>query len=325
MVRKLVFMSLVIFGGLVSVISLWFYLSLKTAVSPGAKEVAINIPRGMGTLAVAQLLHQAGLIHSPTAFTILVKLKGVTVKAGLYNIDPSQSLAAIAQQVSTAKNQEVTVTIPEGWRVEQIGQRLASQQLIQSANDWVTIAAQSEGYLFPDTYRFRVNISAESIRDRMTDNFRDRTKGRHLSAEDLILASIIEREAKHDQDRPKMAGVFKNRLAKGMPLEADPTVQYAVDSSTLAKLPESEKTNYQFWGKITLDQAKTFDHPYNTYRRVGLPPGPIANPGLKSLEAALSPQSHDYFYFFNLADGSTIYSKTLDEHNANKRKHGLGR
>lgn len=301
----------------------WFFLALNTAVSSTAKKIPIEIAKGSSTWTVARQLQKTGVIHSPLVFVIATKFKGQTVKADSFELDASQPLKKIVDQVTTTNPNEITITIPEGWRNEQIAQRLVEKVTIESVESFLAIAKEYEGYLFPDTYRFNRQVTPEAIRDRLRENFQARTKELYISKEDLILASIVEREAKRDEDRPKMIGVFKNRLSKGMPLEADPTVQYAIDSSAFAKLSPEMKSSYQFWKSITLEQAKTFESSYNTYRQAGLPPGPISNPGLKSLQAALNPEKHDYYYFFNLNDGSTIYSKTLDEHNVNKRKHGF--
>lgn len=318
----LVLLVLLILSGVI--FSGWYFLALHTAVSSTVKKIPIEVTKGSSTWSVARQLQQAGIIHSPLAFVITAKLKRKTVKADVFEIDASQPLKKIVGQVTTTNPNEITITIPEGWRIEQIAQRLVEKKLIESVDSFIAIAEEYEGYLFPDTYQFNQQVTPEVVRDRLRENFQARTKDLYVSKEDLILASIIEREAKRDEDRPKMAGVFKNRLIKNMPLEADPTVQYAIDSSAFAKVPNNSKSSYQFWKPITLEQAKTFDHKYNTYRNVGLPPAPIANPGLKSIEAAVNLEKHDYFYFFNLSDGSTIYSKTLDEHNANKRKYGFG-
>lgn len=319
----LIIIVITTFVGAAAAMAGWFLLAEKTAVSQVSKQVKAEILKGSHVREVAETLRARGIIHSPLAFIIAVKLKGVTIKAGTFDLDPSQPLEKIVDELSSIRLSEIRITFPEGWRVEQIAERLFEAQLIDHVDQFIDQAKNHEGYLFPDTYQFSLPVGASVIVDRMRENFQSRTRGLSLTRDDVILASIIEREAKRDEDRPKMAGVFKNRLSKGMMLEADPTVQYALDTSVFTKLSEAQKTNYQFWGSITLDQAKTFESPYNTYRKDGLPPAPIANPGLKSLEATVHPTAHDYYYFFNVSDGTTIYSKTVDEHNANKKKYGL--
>ena len=194
---------------------------------------------------------------------------------------------------------ENLVRIPEGWRLTQIDAFLAEKGIIKKG-ELTKISSADEGYLFPDTYRFVLDVTPEEIRSMMIDNFNKKTDGLKISSQDIIIASIVEREAKFDEDRPKIAGIYLNRLAKGMKLEADPTVQYAKGS----------------WEPITVSDYTSVQSPYNTYLHEGLPPGPICNPGLKSIEAVLHPEKSDYLYFFHQTDGHAVYSKTLEEHRA---------
>jgi len=197
------------------------------------------------------------------------------------------------------KVQEYLVTIPEGWRLTQIDEYLAEKKIIK-AGELIKIASADEGYLFPDTYRLPLDIKPEEIRKMMIDNFNKKTSQYKIDSQTVILASIVEREAKFDEDRPKIAGLYLNRLEQNMKLEADPTVQYAKGS----------------WDPITTADYKNVISPYNTYLFAGLPPGPICNPGLKSIEAVLYPQKDGFLYFFHKADGHAVYSATQQEHEA---------
>ena len=172
-----------------------------------------------------------------------------------------------------------------------------------------------EGYLFPDTYRISAKASANEIIEKLTNNFKQKTAG-DVSQDVLTLASIVEREAKQDNERAKIAGVYQNRINIGMKLEADPTVQYGKDTNNAKGL-----VDFKYWQPISLADYTGVDSKFNTYLNAGLPPAPICNPGLKSIKASLNPEKHNYYYFFHLADGTAIYSKNLAEHNANKLKY----
>lgn len=303
----------------------WYGVLLALTSRPISREIkteVIDIKPGSSRWQTAQELKDKRLIRSAPHFWLNLKLTGRSIQAGIYYLSPSLSGREIMRLIAKGEVSEYRITIPEGWRAEQIAQLLEARNIVTAAafND----AAQGkEGTLFPDTYRLSLGISGAEIVEKMTANFAKRTEGLALTNEKLIIASIVEREAKHDEDRPKMAGVYANRLRLGMALEADPTVQYALDTQRLKDLTPEGLKNVRFWQPPTSNQNKNFESPYNTYRKKGLPPGPICNPGIKSIQAAQSPEKHDYFFFFNLSDGTTIYSKTRDEHDANRKQYGV--
>ncbi len=268
------------------------------------QEKEFIVKQGQTTREIAQNLKNEKLISSSLVFEIYAKQKHALIQIGVYKLSASQSIREILEMLATGKSSEYLVTIPEGWRMTQIDDFLASKGII-NAGDLLKIASADEGYLFPDTYRFLPQTSAKEIRQTMLDNFGKKTVVLGLNRDQLILASIVEREAKFDEDRPKIAGVYLNRIEKGMKLEADPTVQYAKGS----------------WEAITTDDYHNVISPYNTYLYIGLPPGPICNPGLKSIQAVLHPEKNGYLYFFQTADGHTIYSATLEEHQENLKKY----
>jgi UPF0755 protein len=171
--------------------------------------------------------------------------------------------------------------------------------------DFIKAAEGQEGYLFPDTYTFPVNTSSQDIIQVMKRNFEGKTRDLKPNLETMVLASIIEREAKYDEDRAEIASVYLNRLRTGMRLEADPTVQYAKGS----------------WESITSTDYHSVFSPYNTYLHAGLPPGPICNPGLASIQAASNPSKTDYFYFLTTRDGHAVFSKTFEEHKRKIRQY----
>ena len=231
----------------------------------------------------------------------------------------------------------VTVTIPEGRRAEEIAEILHQAGLVDPQEFLALVRSGEgfafafledrppeaspslEGYLFPDTYQIPRDSDARAIITlllstfdaRFTEEMRARAHEQGLTVHEVVtLASIVEREAVLPEERPLIASVFRNRLARGMKLDADPTVQYAMGYD------EAQKT----WWRTLLVEDYQFDSPYNTYRRVGLPPGPICNPGLASIEAVLSPEDTDYLYFVAntvAGDGSHVFARTFEEHQRN--------
>ena len=181
---------------------------------------------------------------------------------GIYYLSPDMNMMQILAILNQGKISEKKITIPEGWRREQIAQKLADELIVEK-KEFLQATEDLEGYLFPDTYYFSLEKSVDKVVKKLTDNFRDKTTGLDVSRERLILASIIEREAKHDEDRAKIAGVYQNRLNEGMKLEADPTIQYI-------------KGDWEIINASDLQLAS----PYNTYIYEGLPPTPICNPCL---------------------------------------------
>ncbi|MFY9484679.1 MAG: endolytic transglycosylase MltG [Patescibacteria group bacterium] len=316
---------MIVLAGVAALAVVWYVLLTALMARPVSGEIkteVLDIKPGSSSWQTAKELKRKRLIRSSAQFWFNLKLTGRAVQAGIYYLSPSQSGREIMRVIAKGEVSEYRITIPEGWRIEQIGQLLESRNIVTAA-PFNQAAQGKEGKLFPDTYRLSLGISAAEIVEKMTANFAKRIEGLKLTNEHLIIASIVEREAKHDEDRPKMAGVYSNRLKIGMALEADPTVQYALDTQRLKdSTPQGLKT-FKFWQPPTADQNKNFESLYNTYRHKGLPPGPICNPGLKSIQAALNPEKHDYYFFFNLQDGSTIYSKTRDEHDANRKKYGV--
>lgn len=277
---------------------------------------------------VAGLLEDAGIIEYPSLFKLYCSVSGATFKSGKYEINANLDYSAIARtlrRTSTYK-ETVRVTIPEGYTTAQIVSALvekgvASEEDLYDAienydfddYDFIDGIGDSktrlEGYLFPDTYEFYVNDSAPNVIAKFLTNFDNKfTQKLHDRAEELgltvnevvTIASMVEREAKRDDERAVVASVIYNRLANPgtfPKLQIDATVQYIV-------------------GRAPTAEDLKIDDPYNTYVNNGLPPGPIANPGIASLEAVLYPASTSYYYYVARADGSHIFSETLDEHNA---------
>lgn len=279
------------------------------------------VENGAGTKAIGANLKEAGLIKSPLAFYVTAKLLHIenTIQAGTFRISPSQSLKQIAMNLTRGID-DIQITIPEGKRAEEIADILEAS-IPGYTEEWRQQLVRKEGYLFPDTYQIPHNADISLIIGLLTKEFESKysqitlSPSNTLTKEELvILASLIEREARHDEDRPMVAGVIVNRLGIDMAVQIDATVQYAVGYQTNTK---------SWWKKdLTYDDLK-IKSPYNTYTNTGLPPTPICNPGIEALEAAANPESHDYLFYITDQNGVNRYAKTLDQHNANIEKYGL--
>jgi UPF0755 protein len=283
--------------------ALYLYWAIKLPVSDNTDNVVVEIVENDSTIEIAYTLKQQHLIKSPLVFRYYSLLSDKNIMPGIYYFHQNMNMDEILDILGEGRISEKRVTIPEGWRREQIAELLASAGIVDK-DDFISHTKDLEGYLFPDTYQFGMDNVLLEVINKFINNFNTQTADLNLSDDDVILASIVEREARHDTDRHKIAGVYTNRLNIGMKLDADPTVQYVNGN----------------WDPPKVSDLR-IDSLYNTYIYRGLPPSAICNPGLKSIHAVLSPQQHDYYFFFNLRDGTTIYSKTYQEHKANIEKY----
>jgi len=305
---------------------------LTEAASTVPQEISVTIPAGSSNQQIAELLADSGVIKSKYAFLFLSKYLGYdkSLKAGSYVLDSSWNLNKIINELSKGQVQSIKFTIPEGYHIEQIAEKLAAEGLVDREK-FLTLANSDifdypflkdidtegyllEGYLFPDTYQVTKGMDELDIIKMMLnrfnqiydENLRERAKELNLTDHEVItIASMVEKEAKFDEDRPLIASVIYNRLKIGMPLQIDATVQFAL-GTTKPKLYKKDL-------KV--------DSPYNTYLNYGLPPGPIGSPGKASILAALYPKETDYLYYLAKSDGTHVFSKTLEEHNAAKQKY----
>lgn len=304
------------------------------------REHVFIVESGDSVYKVAQNLEDLGLISDASLFRRVVQYLGADedIEAGVYALKASMTMEQIARELQHGRMSSTTVTIPEGWRTEEIAQ-LLEQMGVVSAQDFMQSVAQArtepafladrpagspanlEGFLFPDTYQFPKRTSAPIVIEMMLDNWDRRVtpeirqmaeeSGRSLY-EVVTLASIVEREAVVADERPMIAGVYANRLEMGMMLQADPTVQYAKGY---------DEKNKTWWSQLGLQDLETTASPYNTYQNAGLTPGPICNPGLDSILAATSPASTEYVYFVSKGDGSHAFAKTFEEHLENQKRY----
>lgn len=293
-----------------------------------AAPVTIDVPPGYGIGQIAQQLREAGVVRSASLLKYYATARGVAsrVDAAEYDFPAHVTLSRVVDLLAAGGKPPVAwVTIPEGFTAHQIAHRLDALQIVPAAV-FEDVAQHTsllfdgaltrglEGYLYPDTYQVRRNSSAQDVAALMTDQFRrklpknyDRAARRlgYSVPQIITLASLIEREAKVNGERRVMAGVYYNRLKRGMPLEVDATIEYA--------LPKHKSVlHYSDLG---------IDSPYNTYTHTGLPPTPIANPGARSIAAAFYPQHSDYLYYVYAGKGRHHFSKTLEEQNAAVRRY----
>jgi len=289
----------------------YYKWALKTPVSNDKKVMLFEVKKGDSCIEVSHRLYNKKLIRSDWIFLLNAKMKEGSLMPGVYDLSPSMNVLDIYSKITTGQTKIVKVTIPEGYRREQIAQELADKEII-SLDNFLTASKDLEGQLFPDTYYLSLDNTAEEIIKMMTENYSAQIEGSTVSTEDLIIASVVEREAVKDEERPIIAGIYKNRMKKNMKLEADPTVQYGKDSSKYS-LSSTDKINFKFWQPITKTDYTSVASNFNTYKISGLPPAPICNPGIKSIRATLNPATHDYLYFFQ-ANGEIYLSKTFLEH-----------
>lgn len=282
-------------------------------VNKESKETKIFvIQKGEGLRSIARRLKEEKLIKDPIVFFILVQKLNLAdkIQAGDFRLSPSMEAQKLAQEL-THGTLDVWVTIPEGLRSEEIAQIL-KEKVPSFTDNWALELKKNEGYLFPDTYLIPKDADINLVIKIMRDNFEEKwkkLKSDKKVGEVVILASIVEREAKFAEDRPVVAGILTNRLRLGMPLQADATVQYA----------RGEIDN-NWWEKLTPEDLK-INSPFNTYLNYGLPPSPIANPGFDVLKAAATPAKTNYLYYLSSKDGRMHYAETLEEHHQNIEKY----
>lgn len=320
--KKLLLVPLLAVLVLVLVV-IWFYFNAQpVSTNPDFKDFLIT--KGSSASQIGAKLESAGFIKSALVFKIYLQFTGKagSIQTGEFRLAPSLSLFQIVDQLFRGPT-EVWVTIPEGLRREEIAVRFTSG-LERDANftaEFLKVSRGQEGMLFPDTYLFSKDASVSAIVNKMVKTFDLKTA--NLSAipdlsfnQRVVLASIIERETKTEEERPVVSGILINRLNEGMPLQVDASVQYAVAIEN-CKL---KIVNCVWWPVLSRDDLK-ISSGYNTYKYSGVPPTPICNPGISSLEAAFNPTETDFWYYIHDREGQIHYAKTLSEHNANVVKY----
>lgn len=317
--KKKIALSLIILLFVVVLIGGYFgILLLKPAKSNNTLQRFL-VPQGLTTAQVAQNLEKQGLITNQLVFRIYTRISGASrfIQAGEYDLAPSYSIPQIVAALLKGPT-EVWVTIPEGFRKEQIAEKavlslgLTGSKADTFIQDFLAEAENKEGYLFPDTYLLPRTSSSSSVVKILSQTFTKKVGV--IDRSTVILASILERETLSEEERPIVAGILLKRLNANWPLQADATVQYVRDTQNCKGVAGCKWWTPLEGGDLAIDSA------YNTYKFAGLPPTPISNPGLFSINAAKNPQDSAYWYYLHDSDGNIHYAVTLDEQNENIRK-----
>jgi UPF0755 protein len=289
----------------------WF----RWVSGPAGKETKFQdflITKGSSASQIGGKLKKEGLIKNSLAFKFYVQMAGKAgkIQAGEYRLSSGYSLSKIVEELVRGPL-GIWVTIPEGFRKEEIAGKFADLLEKEDKESFVKEFLQAsigqEGYLFPDTYIFLKNASASAISQKMQATFVKKV-GTEAGKEQLIIASLVERETKAEAERPIVAGIIYKRIQSGWPLQIDAALQYAI------------ATDSDWWPILTKEDIAIKSN-YNTYQHSGLPPTPICNPGLSSIKAAISPEESVYWFYLHDTEGQIHYAQTLEEHNANIKRY----
>ena len=290
-------------------------------VDSGATEpVLIEIPSGSSVRQIAGILNRSGIISSPRIFVAYSMITGSSgrLQAGKYSLNQSMNIPEVLDALveGRAETTDTTIVIPEGSNIWEVDRRLTEAKLIVEG-EFARVYWKKEGYLFPDTYRFRPDARIEDIAKVIQENFDQKTDD--VNPKTLIIASLLEKEAKTTEDMRLVAGVIQQRIKNGMLLQIDASVSYgACLRESLANVFKRDCDVTQIGVRREIEK----DSEFNTYIHAGLPPAPISNPGLRAIEAAKNPQTSEYLFYLSTRDGEQIiYSKTLEEHLVNRRKY----
>lgn len=299
---------------------LWWKNGLSPANSANKNSVIFVIQKGSGLKEIAAKLETTGLIKNRIIFFLYARLNRFEekIQAGDFRLNQSMTAQEIAENL-THGTLDIWITIPEGKRAAEIAEVLR-EKIPTYDQSWISALVLNEGYLFPDTYLIPKDANIQMVIDQMRNNFDrkyseiDTSNSKLAKPQIVILASLIEREAITNSEKPIIAGILTNRLNAGIALQVDATIQYAKGQSTI---------NKKWWEPVTLEEYKSVISDYNTYLHAGLPPGPISNPGLEALRAGANPVETEYLYYLHDKDQKIRYAKTLQGHNANIEKYGL--
>jgi UPF0755 protein len=328
-------LKMILVVGILAAVAVGFFMLVPYGPD---SETFVDIAPGTGTLGIAKQLRESGIVRSAVAFDALAIWKSVsgrgsgTLKAGEYRFDHPVTMGGVYGRLRKGDVYTVTLVVPEGFNIFDIASAVAAagldsredflraeQQNTELIAAWMPTgrdgATSLEGYLFPDTYKFSRHATAAQMLAAMVKRFGQQVATLGIRSDDVertvTLASLVEKEVHIDAERPEVASVFDNRLAAGMPLQTDPAVIYAslLDGTWTGVIHQSELRS---------------DSAYNTYMHIGLPQGPICNPGLAALKGVLHPAKTDYLYFVADAQGATRFAATLAEHNANVAEYRAG-
>jgi len=299
------------------VIGVFYIKNLLSPVSSDNKLVDFLIPKGTSVAQIGKKLEDMDLIKSSVAFKFIVQLTNSQnkIQAGEFQLSPSLSLTQILDSLKKGPK-EIWVTIPEGLRREEVSLKFAKTLGKDDifVDEFLQLTTGKEGYLFPDTYLFPKSATATQIVNKMSSTFEKKVDD--VTFEQVIMASLLERETFSDSEKPIVAGILYKRFENDWPLQVDATLQYARDSVKC----KNSISECKYWEPV-YPKDKEINSPFNTYKYQGLPPSPIASPGLSSIQAAINPEESDYWYYIHDDDGKIHFARTLQEHNENVAKY----
>ena len=322
MSKRSILISLVVTLGLVVIAGLVTAWWLFTPMTPEAETQKVVIPKGASVSRIATVLHQEGLVRHPLVFRVAVQFSDIQsqLQAGTFELSPAMTPQELALTL-TQGTQDIWITLLEGWRREEMADYLAEQELSEFDEIlFLERTATLEGTLYPDTYLIPREIETLTLISLLTNTFNTKVTSQleaEFSASSLTdneiitLASLVEREAKGYEQMRHVAGILYNRLDIGMPLQVDASLQYikGYDQAT------------QAWWTPPLAVDKQLNSEFNTYLNPGLPPAPIANPGVEAIKAVLDHKPVDDLFYIHAPDGSFHYAQTLEQHNANVNRY----
>jgi UPF0755 protein len=306
---------------------IWWNLNTK-AISTTQSLKTFVIAKGSSATLIGNKLKDEGFIKNSFLFKLYVQFTGKQqkIQAGEYKLSSSWNLLKIVDQFTKGPG-EIWVTIPEGLRREEIVEIVIKSldKNVQDAdifrNEFINLTKDKEGFLFPDTYLFPQMATASVVVNKLTQTFDKKVNPNLLSQikktpfsleEVITVASLVERETRNDSERPLVAGIIYKRLQANWPLQIDASVQYAVSNTRCVK----DIKNCDWWPGLTKDDIQ-IKSSFNTYKNTGLPPQPISNPGINSIDAAIYPETSTYWFYLHDSKGVIHYARTIEEHNYN--------
>lgn len=322
----LVGVLLLVIGVAIAFLIWWWQVTQPVVPHETEKQVFV-VPKGYGVSAIADKLEAEGFIRDPWAFKIMAVKEGVSkdLQAGDFYLKPSMNLFEITQTL-THGTVDVWVTIPEGLRREEVAailkESFAEHSVEFDTEAFLVASKGQEGYLFPDTYLIPKIADADQVIAILRNTFdqkipdEEKLKAGKLGlpfSQAMIVASLVEREAKYAEDRAMVAGILLKRLKNDWPLQADASLQYALGTQNCRGKLDCD------WWPVVKDTG--FTSSYNTYRNPGLPPTPICSPSLESVEATLNPKESSYWYYISDSSGRLHYAETLEKHEENIEEH----
>lgn len=308
-----------------AVVAIVLMLTMATLFLPAnfprysnGSESGFRIVKGESLNKITQSLADNGIVRIPILFKVYAVVSGQSknLKAGLYKLSPDMSIGDLVRIFSSGlyENEDTMVLVPEGSNINDVDLIFAKSGLTKKGDFLTSALVAKEGYLFPDTYQFTPGTPKDAVILKLENNFLGKIKFT-VSARTIVIASILEKEVKTKEDMSLVAGIIEKRISLGMPLQIDATTAYGECYGSFIAGMNCETS------QVNLTQAIKRDSPYNTYKIKGLPVGPISNPGLNAIQAALHPTTSDYLYYLTDKDGNVHYARTSAEHLQNRIKY----